>query len=441
MPVALDTGQLARRAETLVLGGMICVLSQGFLPVGRFAGLAETQAVGTGDPWANALQVGVLACMLLLAVLRWTRLRTLLGPARGLAVVWLYCVVSAAWSDNPGTTLRRSLLLLTYLGFGFVAVACRGRDGSVRLMRDASVFMLAASVLLFAAVPSIGQDVDPYAGALRGVFVQKNVAAWAFELALCFVGYDVLRERRIRAATCLLVPCFLAALALTRSTTELLSSAALLVFWLWAGWFRRSARRVLPLAVLFAGLLLALTALAGLGDAAFTLIGKDPTFTGRGPIWQAARGLIADRPLLGYGFQGFWLPGDRVAEEIWAELEWQAPHAHNGVLELLVETGFVGLALYLGLFLRLLGAVARGIARRDSALAWWSLSWMLLTTIKGLTEPVYLTLDMATALLSFSLVALAAETRATAASPARGGAARSAASIAPRIRFGLSTSS
>ena len=48
-------------------------------------------------------------------------------------------------------------------------------------------------------------------------------------------------------------------------------------------------------------------------DLLFSLLGKDATLTGRTGIWSAVIDSIAKRPLLGYGYQAFWLaPGRRI---------------------------------------------------------------------------------------------------------------------------------
>ncbi len=414
--VARADRRVPGRLETLGLAASICVLSQGFLPVQRFFS-GEVDAPGSSDALSSGLEGGTLAVLLLLAVAGLRRVRPIWWEGVPAALLWIYCVASAFWSDNPETTCRRSLLLLSYLVFGHVAVGIIGTERTLRLLNRVSWFMLAASVALFIGLPSLGRDVGDYDGALRGIFVQKNVAAWAFELALAYLGYRLYAERRLGAMRMLGAGIIVGAIVLTRSTTGVIASMALICFWLWSCWFRRPRLRLLAWWVAAAALAGAVFAFALLGDNAYGLIGKDPTLNGRGPIWEAARGLIAARPWLGYGFQGFWLPGDRAVEQIWANIGWHAPHAHNGLLELLIETGVVGLALYGVLVGKLLLLVVRGL-RRDDPVAWWTVSWMMLVVLKGMTEPAYLTLDMATALLSFSTVALhASEQRVRSGAP------------------------
>jgi O-antigen ligase len=297
------------------------------------------------------------------------------------------------------------MLLLAYFVFGHYACAIAGTDGTIRRLNAAGALMLVASLVLFVAAPGLGQDMGDYQGALRGVFVQKNLTAWAFQLALACLGYRFYLERRIGAGFVVRAVVIVGAIVLTRSTTQLLGCAALLGFWAWSGWFRASRLKALPVWVATCALVIAGWTLWGLGDEAYRVLGKDPTLTGREAIWELAERAIAARPWFGWGFQGFWQPDERAVQEIWAVTGWIAPHAHNGLLELLLETGFVGAALFALLVGHLVVLVARGLAR-DEALAWWTASWMMLVALKAHAEPVYLQLDLSTALLSFSTVAL-----------------------------------
>jgi O-antigen ligase len=73
---------------------------------------------------------------------------------------------------------------------------------------------------------------------------------------------------------------------------------------------------------------------------------SDPSFTGRDEIWRFALDHIAERPILGFGFQAFWGTSELLSN--WSYLEswgYRASDAHNGFLNIAVMTGIVGLAI------------------------------------------------------------------------------------------------
>jgi O-antigen ligase len=92
--------------------------------------------------------------------------------------------------------------------------------------------------------------------------------------------------------------------------------------------------------------------------------GLDEALSGRMSIWHAAAGMIKDHPLNGVGVRGFRdaYPQYAAADDFWlAHGQQGALHAHQIVLEVLAETGAIGLLLWL------MGA----------ALAWRAWRWAL----------------------------------------------------------------
>ena len=81
-------------------------------------------------------------------------------------------------------------------------------------------------------------------------------------------------------------------------------------------------------------------------------LGVDATFTNRDDIWRLAFSAISERPILGYGFNGFWQTPELVYSggfiESWAV---QAYNGHNAYLDMALTTGVPGLLLTLALVL------------------------------------------------------------------------------------------
>ena len=82
------------------------------------------------------------------------------------------------------------------------------------------------------------------------------------------------------------------------------------------------------------------------GGALLGMMGKDATLTGRTDIWEYVIPDIYQRPLLGWGYAAFWTADNPAAWKISDILRWWVPQAHNGVLEILLSVGFVGLVFY-----------------------------------------------------------------------------------------------
>ena len=79
---------------------------------------------------------------------------------------------------------------------------------------------------------------------------------------------------------------------------------------------------------------------------------EDLSLGGRFKLWEAGMKALTERPLTGYG-AGFWRQ---------AVAPWLGPNpqvAHNSYISVAVETGIVGLLLYLGMFLAVFLALMR----------------------------------------------------------------------------------
>jgi O-antigen ligase len=85
-----------------------------------------------------------------------------------------------------------------------------------------------------------------------------------------------------------------------------------------------------------------------IGSELMGTIGRDPTLTGRSGVWTMVTSL-AGNPLVGTGFESFWL-GKRL-EAMWEKHWWQPNQAHNGYIETYINLGFLGLFFLCGIIL------------------------------------------------------------------------------------------
>jgi exopolysaccharide production protein ExoQ len=85
-------------------------------------------------------------------------------------------------------------------------------------------------------------------------------------------------------------------------------------------------------------------------DFLIQLLGKDMTLTGRTNIWSAVLDSIVKRPLLGYGYQAFWLGMEGESYRVILVVSWMLAQAQNGFLDIMLENGAAGLAIVLLVF-------------------------------------------------------------------------------------------
>jgi O-antigen ligase len=136
-------------------------------------------------------------------------------------------------------------------------------------------------------------------------------------------------------------------------------------------------------------------------------LGKDPTISGRTQIWGAVLDSIWDRPWFGFGRSAFWQPGSvyalRAGERV-GHL-YVPPHGHNGLLDLLLDVGFVGVFLFLVLFLWVYGQSLWLAYHAQSLEDYWPAVYLPFLAMNNMTESYLLRLENPYWVL-FMLVAL-----------------------------------
>jgi len=79
----------------------------------------------------------------------------------------------------------------------------------------------------------------------------------------------------------------------------------------------------------------------------FTFFGKTPDMTGRSTIWKLVLGLIAERPIQGWGWISHWMPGVEPFEGLVVINKVPYYQAHNAYLDMWLQLGGIGLLLLL----------------------------------------------------------------------------------------------
>jgi exopolysaccharide production protein ExoQ len=215
----------------------------------------------------------------------------------------------------------------------------------------------------------------------EGYFLDKNAlgkfAAIAFLLAL----HEVLYRGHRRALGMIVVVIAGIVLYLTNSKTSI-HFAYVAAFLAGFTLMTRKMMRISPAIVVFIIVML----LVFFRDQVGWHVFQDQTFSARTIIWDFVFDEIGRRPLLGWGYQSFWLVGSDgpsiVDASGWVTL---MPNAHNGYLDTMLELGPVGLALLVIVIMTTLHAIGR-VANRDPARAWVMLSLAIFMIFHNLLE-------------------------------------------------------
>lgn len=291
-----------------------------------------------------------LASLLALLPVR-TRTLQLARQEKFLTLFLLWSLASVFWSDFVFISFKRWIQLL-----GMVVVfsaALVHRDPGTGILDDLKAVLFLYIPLSLAAVLLVSGATEPDFNAWRGFTSQKNMLGQS-SLAGLIVLTLSLREDVSwnRVATCLLWCMTLVLLLGSRSTTSLLAGGILL----FAAVVLHAERTLLrPFA---GGMISFLTVLAfflspvlilflepTVLDSIFMEFGKDMTFTNRVDIWANVFDDAKRHLLVGCGFDGYWVPGTTEMDLMFKNLQFIINQGHLGYLDILNETGVVGLGI------------------------------------------------------------------------------------------------
>jgi len=303
-----------------------------------------------------------------------------------LAVLAL-CFLSTIWSGFPPSTLRRSVTLSICFFFGIFCYYQFGLAKTIELMAKTTAVLAVLSLAAYYFMPSLGRETaQNYENAMRGVYSQKNSIGAAMLFASNYFLFAFFARRKIGFLGSIGGLAVLACLALSASATALIIFASLIVLH-----FRNFIRRwwrlrlLLTYGIATVALVLAVGLIAAPAEL-LGLMGRDLSFTGRVPLWQMVIHYISLKPIFGYGYAAFWNQSSVLAQTIWRDIGWQAPDAHSGYLDVLLQLGAVGFIFCLWTWGRIISRTRRVAKRGGFPELYWLIGLIIITVIVHLDE-------------------------------------------------------
>jgi len=332
----------------------------------------------------GVLALGALAGLIKLLASRFRGGNQLLGgPAWALTSVlffayWLPEAISAIDAMDRGRALREALVDLRYLPFLWIVAAAVADDAGRRRTfgglaiivgvwtLDALVEAATGASPLFSGIEAAKQAISGHgmctaaqvaaADRLGGVLGPCNLKLGIVLASLSPFGLDAMRRRFGRLGWLGAAVGIGLVVLLAGSRASWLTFGLVL---LWTGWRTLGRRKLLMVFALGALALVAATLLVPqvrerIERTTHVLTadskGVDTALSGRTRIWSAAVCMAREHPVNGVGARGFrqaFPACDPQPGVIAAWGEGAALHAHQLVLEILSETGGIGLLLWL----------------------------------------------------------------------------------------------
>jgi exopolysaccharide production protein ExoQ len=304
----------------------------------------------------------------------------------------LLAPISYLWSNNPATSLRRGVFLVLGTMFAFYLVKRFSARQLAEVVVIAGIIAGVVGILTSILVPSIGRD-SFNGGAWQGIFRSKNGCGNVMLSLLTAAMSFHFPRRGMEAARYLLFPLAIVLLVMSDAKTAWVLGALYMLAMYIAERLQRVHRRDSSIAkvllLVLAGSLVA--AIPIFLPTLLDMLGKDASLSGRVPLWASAFVSILKRPLLGYGYAAFWTGLQGESLNIFLSTHFLIYQAQNGLLEVWLELGLVGVVLVIVTFVSALRSAAICFRHGNAEAARWYVGMIVLTVIYNVDETCFAT--------------------------------------------------
>jgi exopolysaccharide production protein ExoQ len=353
---------------------------------------ATLQGILEARPENRIFWPAMAAISVVLAVRNRSRLARLTWPPHVICLLayLVFAGASTQWAFRPELSFIRFLqevMVVTSIVLPAM-LAVRTTD----MMRGLFLAFAFGSILnvffVLGNSPSVVATLNGYPGYFTGKNLLGEFAAIVLLLALHEMLYPGLR--RALGIIVVVIATSLVFLSNSKTAFALALFAPLLAkLTLITGKRLRISLAIVLLTLPICYLVLSSVSNFNMNRLSYLLYG-DPTFSGRTLIWDFAQSEIARRPLLGWGYQSFWLVGPDAPSIVDAPgFVKVMPNAHNGYYDTMLEMGYVGYTLLLIFIIATLHAIGR-VADRDPTRAWLLLSLALYVIIHNYFESTWM---------------------------------------------------
>jgi exopolysaccharide production protein ExoQ len=274
----------------------------------------------------------------------------------------IFMLVSILWSDMMFVSFKRCARdLIAILMVFMIASESDPIKACESIFRRTIYALIPFSYILINYYPELGREYGRWSGGLMwiGVASQKNGLGRLCLFTAIFLIWAFIRRRQKNTASVIkhygYVEVFILLLTFylmggpehnfSYSATSNIAFVVGLIALISLYWKKKRNAEFIPKNLILVLLILIIiygTATPFIGKLSLidisSIVDRNETLTGRAEIWARLVPYAMQKPILGYGFGGFWTDSMRALT---------SSHAHNGYLDIVLNLGFLGLIIFI----------------------------------------------------------------------------------------------
>lgn len=315
-----------------------------------------------GSPLDRNIFIGLIVAGLAVLIERRRMLSDIFSENRLFLAFFIFCGISCLWSDYAFVSFKRYIKDVGNVMMALIIITETKPEQALKAILARYTYLaVTLSVLFIKYIPEFGRYYShwTYEVVYCGIATNKNgLGQVAFICGIFLLWNFITTWTKDNGAPDKLDLCMRGILLvmviwllyMAHSSTSIVCMliGVFILFILRSSFAKKQFRNLgtWTLGLLF--LFVIIFTIPGLFGSFVGILGRDATLTGRTDIWQA---LLAQplNPLLGAGYQSFWQTpaAPRLGEKFYFILN----QAHNGYLEVYIQTGLISLLLLIGVII------------------------------------------------------------------------------------------
>ena len=270
---------------------------------------------------------------------------------------FVFCGISCFWSDYAFTAFKRYIKDVGNVIMVLIIITETNPAQAIRaVLARYAYFAVIISVLFVKYMPELGRYYNrwTYQVAYCGITTEKNTLGQILFICGIFIIWDIIelftKEDKAINKIDLLMSGILLSMTLwllffmadSATATLCFFMGTLIIILMRSTNVKRQVRNLGTWSLVLLFLMSFIYIFPGIMGAFVEILGRDASLTGRTDLWSE---LLAQpiNPIIGTGFQSFWQTPE--AAKLGAKFYFIPNQAHNGYLEVYLQTGLVGLLL------------------------------------------------------------------------------------------------
>lgn len=264
----------------------------------------------------------------------------------------LFLGATLLWTPDKFEALKLYINLIGPITYFILLFIINDKKHSIKIIFNYCMLVVVADIISFTVLGNVGYMDGTSAHVLRGIHLSRSTMIVYLNFCVFIFLYYLNLHKNIndkeKYKTIIFIFLSLLLIVLSKSSTGVIT-VALFVPLLVVLRKRKLSKLILKLSILIAILLPVMNISSSfLNKIVVSIFGKNLTFSGRRYIWDYVLQKLSTNPIKGNGFNStqYLLKGKVIP--IYERI---ASHAHNGFVELFLQTGLIGFILLISVMI------------------------------------------------------------------------------------------